>query len=273
MKATILGASGFIGSHLARHLEMSHNNSVMTPGRDEVFDIGSDLGCVFYCVGLTADFRKQPVNTVDAHVAYLLKVLRHTSFQSFVYLSSARVYLGAEQTTEDSEIRVRSDDCEQIYNLSKLMGESLCLNCGHDNMHVVRLSNVLGDGGSQSPCFLTSIIDMALQEGHVTLHSSLESCKDFIYIDDVVDILPRIPRGKGRKIYNVASGKNVTNLEIIECVSSVTGSTYDVIEDAPTISFPKIAIDRIAQEYGFAPQSVMDILPEVIRRTGQRLGI
>lgn len=250
---------------------MSHNNSIMTPGRDEVFDIGSDLGCVFYCVGVTADFRKQPMNTVDAHVAYLLKVLRHTSFQSFVYLSSARVYLGAEQTCEDSEIRVRSDDFEQIYNLSKLMGESLCLNCGHDNMHVVRLSNVLGNGGPQSPCFLSSIIDMAVQEGHVTLHSSLESSKDFIYIDDVVDILPKIPRAKGRNIYNVASGKNITNKEIVECINSTTGSTYDVMENAPTISFPKISINRITQEYQFAPQNVMEILPEIIRKTKMRL--
>ncbi len=53
---------------------------------------GADLGHAFYCIGLTADFRSRPFETIEAHCGLLKEVLSGSRFSSFVYLSSTRVY-------------------------------------------------------------------------------------------------------------------------------------------------------------------------------------
>src|SRR3954470_22708673 len=87
---TILGGSGFIGSALVERLAKI-GLSCQAPDRGQKLT-GKKLGDVIYCVGLTADFRSRPLETVDAHVCHLLHVLRDGDFESLVYLSSTRVY-------------------------------------------------------------------------------------------------------------------------------------------------------------------------------------
>ena len=65
-----------------------------------------DLGHAVYCIGLTADFRRRPQATMDAHVGVLGEVLRHGRFDSFLYLSSARLYRNAKTGAEDAAIRL-----------------------------------------------------------------------------------------------------------------------------------------------------------------------
>ena len=68
MKATVLGGQGFIGGHLVSHLR-STGGHCWVPGRDDPEVLRRELGSVFYCVGLTADFRARPFATIDAHAA------------------------------------------------------------------------------------------------------------------------------------------------------------------------------------------------------------
>lgn len=74
MKFTILGSSGFIGSELINLLK---KNSIefITPSRDYVFSKDINLGHAIYCIGLTADFRKKPMETIKAHVCKLIECL------------------------------------------------------------------------------------------------------------------------------------------------------------------------------------------------------
>ena len=92
-QATVIGAFGFIGRHLSRHLQRQ-GFDVHEASRDERSWPDGSLGHVFYCAGLTADFAQRPHDTVDAHVALLDRVLRQQRFASLVYLSSTRLYDG-----------------------------------------------------------------------------------------------------------------------------------------------------------------------------------
>ena len=58
---TVLGASGFVGGALARVLREG-GAQVCTPARGESL-AGRELGHVFYCIGMTADFRRWPFHT------------------------------------------------------------------------------------------------------------------------------------------------------------------------------------------------------------------
>ena len=142
MRYTILGGRGFIGTRLATHLR-SLGHEVWVPERDDPAMFSAPLGRVFYCIGLTADFRQRLLDTVDAHVCLLNRVLRSGNFDSLLYLSSTRVYAGAGSTHEGANLVVSPLLPGDLYNLSKLMGESVCLASGGP-AKVVRLSNVYG---------------------------------------------------------------------------------------------------------------------------------
>src|SRR5450631_61417 len=73
MKYTVLGAEGFIGSHVARRLaERQIPHQTLT--RDILDHLDQPLGHLLYCIGLTADFRERPFDTVEAHVHVLSQI-------------------------------------------------------------------------------------------------------------------------------------------------------------------------------------------------------
>ena len=121
MKAAVFGAHGFIGRHLCGHLR-SEGWEVLALGRGDDAWRGQPLGHIFYCVGLTADFRSHPFETIDAHVSFATEVLRQADFESFLYCSSTRVYAGCERAIETARLEVDPSDPSDLYNLSKLMG-------------------------------------------------------------------------------------------------------------------------------------------------------
>jgi nucleoside-diphosphate-sugar epimerase len=266
---TIFGATGFIGSRLAGHLRQQ-GHDVFTPARDSLISPTLFLGHAIYCIGLTANFRGRPFATVDAHVGRLREILEHGQFRSFTYLSSTRVYKNASITAEDAPLLLRPEDPDDLYNTSKVMGEALCLNCGRPETKVVRLSNVFGpDSGSEN--FLSSTVRAAIAEGRIVLRTAADSAKDYVAIDDVVGMLPKISEQGRVRIYNLASGVNTTHGRIIDAVRSATGCSVVYEAGAPKIEFPPISIARIRQEFHFVPALVLDQLPDLVRQMKEKL--
>ena len=259
---TILGASGFIGSHLVKHLN-SEGHSCHAPAKGE--DISkANLGNVIYCIGLTADFRTKPFETINAHVCCLVEALTRYTYDSFVYLSSTRVY-GAREAIAHEEDVIHCQPLSpcDLYNISKIMGESACFAAGKENVRVVRLSNVYGYD-SQSENFIFSLIRDALRKKKILLNTTLDSSKDHINVHDVVKILPQIALKGKQKIYNVASGENVSAGQIVDRLGSRTGCSVAVAADAERISFPNIYIGRIKKEFEFKHSRILDDLEQLI---------
>jgi len=265
MRFTVLGASGFIGSHLVSHLMGLEGVECSTPSKNDPVIFEEDLGNVIYSIGLTADFRERPFDTVRAHVCRLVDVLEKANFNSLLYLSSTRVYGRISDGCEESILKVDPQSTNDLYNLSKLMGESLCLSSRHPDVRIARLSNVCGyDDSSQN--FLSTIIKDAVERKEIELRIGLLSEKDYIEIDDVVRILPQIAASGQYNIYNVASGINVSNKQLIDRLQRLTACSVQVVGVAPDIIFPKINIERIQNEFDFRPSSVLDSLNDLVNR-------
>ncbi len=262
MRFTILGASGFIGSHLQGYL-VELGNEVLTPPRAAPSVFKDDLGSVIYCIGLTADFREKPFDTVRAHICYLSDVLEKAHFDSLLYLSSTRVYANMPSTSEDQVLTVNPQDPDDLYDLSKLMGESLCFSCGRPNVRVARLSNVYGLDFT-NPMFIFSVIRDAVDKKKVTLSISLDSEKDYVSINDVVKLLREIAIRGHHRLYNIASGVNTTNRELLQSIQSITGCTLEVAGNAEKIVYPKVSISRIREEFGFSPASLDDAIAPMV---------
>jgi nucleoside-diphosphate-sugar epimerase len=251
---TILGATGFVGRALVKELEKSEI-PYFAPTREENID-GKNLGDVIYSIGLTADFRKRPFDTVEAHVGKLSEFLQKAQFDSFTYLSSTRVYLDNKErkVNENTLISTNIQDPNSIFNTSKLAGEALTLNCGQNKGKVIRLSNIYGDDFT-SENFITSIIKEGIGQKKIVFKTTLDSAKDFISLPDAVHLILKIATDGKDKIYNVASGKRTTNIDIVSKIQQLRAWKIDVSPDAEKIVFPNVDISRVKKEFKFKPSS------------------
>jgi len=263
MRFTVLGASGFIGRHLVASLKAA-GYEVFAPARGDLEVFQHPLGTVIYAIGVTADFRSRPFDTVKAHVSFLADLLERADFDSMVYLSSTRLYSGTTNGHVDARFSVAPHDPSDLYNLSKLMGESLCLSCGRPGMKVVRLSNVIGTGDSGSENFLFSLVREA-QAGKIVLRTDPASAKDYIRIEDVVEILPKIALHGRATIYNLASGIQVSHREWISLLAAMTGCGVEAMPGAPHVGVSPIDIRLIQEEFGFVARPIFDVLPELMK--------
>ncbi|HOI55242.1 MAG TPA: NAD(P)-dependent oxidoreductase [Phycisphaerae bacterium] len=262
MRFTVLGASGFIGSHVAAHLRARGAECYM-PGRDEPLADAGHLGHVLFCIGVTADFRRRPLDAVRAHVCRLLDVLEGGRFESLLYLSSSRVYAGADSGSEDATFRVSPRSLSDVYNLSKLTGEAACFATDRPTVRVARLSNVYG-GNWDSENFLMAVIRQAVDAGRVVLQTDWESAKDYVGIHEVAPLLCDIAERGQARLYNVASGVRVSNRNLGDALRRVTGCDLTVATGAPHVVFPPIDTSRVKEEFGFRPASVLDAVDDLV---------
>jgi len=261
MKFTVFGATGFIGRHLARRL-IRRGHEVAVPTRSEIPHLPQKLGHVIYAIGLTSDFRTRPFDTITAHVTLLADLMQKYSFDSFLYLSSTRVYT-QEPTHENVVLSVNPYNRSDLYNLSKLTGEAICLNSGCPQVRVARLANVIGEASLQPDTFVGEIC-AAANSGEINLRSAIETRKDYIWIDDVTELLINIAIRGASRVYNVASGQQVSHQDLVAALARLTNCRVNVETNAPDLSFPAIDISRISQEFSFKPTSVLSRLSEIV---------
>lgn len=263
MNFTLIGGTGFIGSALAARLR-AQGHEVATPQRGHTEWTSRALGHVIYAAGVTADFRLRPFDTLRAHTTLLAELLEQARFESLLYLSSARIYRHSESGDEDAAIRVRSQDPEALYDLTKLAGEALCHASGRAQVRIARLTNVVGaDFGSRN--FLFDLIRAACDHGQVELRSAPASAKDYVLLDDVLEMLPRIALQGRQSCYNLGGGRQLRHDEVLAPLLAASGARLSVREDAPLIGGPAVDIGRLRREFGYAPAAVLPRIPDLVQ--------
>lgn len=257
---TILGAGGMIGSALAASLgQQGHDvRRVDRAGLPRLLGSGEPAGHVISCIGLTGDFRTRPYATAEAHVGVTAACLAGLRCDSFLFLSSTRVYARAATTQEDTPLPCLPSDPSDLYNLSKLTGEALCLADPRPTCRVVRLSNVYGPGADDT--FLGQVLAEGRATGAVRFRQAPASEKDYVALDTVVTALPLIAAQGRHRLYNLASGQNTSHATVAAILRRVTGWTTWFAPDAPVFGFPRIDIARVNAEFALPLRSLSDDL-------------
>jgi len=260
---TIFGATGFVGSHLSRRLEV-HGHQVRAVGRSGWPPHGANLGHVIYAIGVTADFRSRPIDTVEAHVCRLVEVLRSYSFESFLYLSSTRLYRDASSTQEAAMIAVPPGDPERLYDATKVAGEALCLTLPFPTLKVARLSNLYGPR-NHTDNFLSQVLAEGRKTGSIVIRTGPDSTKDYLHVEDACAALIEIATKGRQRIYNVASGFNVTHRELAELLGQHAGIKASFSANEADVIWPRIDMTRFATEFSWSPRQLKDAFAELTK--------
>lgn len=262
---TVVGGLGFIGRHVVEEVRRQRFEVMVTHRNTE---LGDDyLGHVIYCAGVTGDFLTRRLDTMRAHACALAEIIDRNNWDSLLYLSSTRVYYGSPDTRETTPLTVRPMDPLQLYNISKLAGEALCLSDNRPTVRVARLSNVFGHDDSAN--FLPSILRSAARSGQITLHTALESERDYVSVNDVAALLPKIALHARERIYNVASGWNTTTNELLNAIVSKIACRVEVGPDAPITRWTPISVERLGSEFPWSPRPVADAIPQLLAMYSQ----
>jgi nucleoside-diphosphate-sugar epimerase len=269
MRATVVGAAGFIGRRLVAHLR-GLGWDCRAPARDDATFVGDGLGTVFYCAGLTADYAGRPHDTVRAHVGLLNEILARSRFDALVYLSSTRLYDGLPDTgrpvDEDTPLALDPARPRHFYDLSKALGESLCRQAGGARARIARLSCVHAGAGTDDG-FLGSLLDRLAQSTPgttVTVDSTPHAVRDYVHVDDVLAALVSIGSRGTQPLYNVAGGINVGNAQLFARLGELSGCELRAARDDRPPAPPGVSIDRMRRELGWQPTPLMDRLPALV---------
>jgi len=271
--ATVIGAAGFIGKHLTPYLR-DQGFEVLEAARDTRSWLGGPMGHVFYCAGLTADFAQRPHDTVQAHVSLLSDVLQRAQFESLVYLSSTRLYDGALVDAADEATPLALDPRQprHLFDLSKALGEALCHAAGAGRARVARLSCVYRDAADADgflPQLLRSVPQAVAQVESGTpprlrVDTTPHAARDYVHLDDVLSALLLIATRGTQPLYNVASGRNLSNRELFARLRELSGCEVVAGRHQMARPSPRIDISRMRREFAWRPTCLLDRLANLL---------
>ncbi len=263
MSVTIVGASGFIGRHLAAHLR-AQGLPCRTPARGDPALFDEAHGHVIYCAGYTADFLADPAATVEAHVGLLGALLRRGRFATLTYLSSTRLYdFTDDPAREDARLRLSPHLPRNLFDLSKALGESLCIHAGRAGVRAVRLASVYADE-LDGDGFLHAVVRAARGGVDVRFDVAPDTERDYVHVEDVCRLLLAVARSGRRPIYNLASGVNVSNAALFEAVGRLAGTRLAATRPPAGAPGPRIDVTAIVEDFGLRPAPLWHHLPRLL---------
>lgn len=225
--ATVIGASGYVGTALLQSLQLK-GRSVLAPARGREHELeGLEVGDLFYCAGLTADYASHPAATAEAHIGLLGRLLERLRPRRVVYLSSTRLFDSqpGAAVSDTSALWLNPLNPRHLYDLTKAAGESLCLAMAGERARIARLSCVWSLD-AQAPGFLPGLLRQlqGLPGGASILVTSQPAlARHYIHLQDVVAALIAMAEAEDHPpITSLASASDpTTNGDLAACLESL----------------------------------------------------
>jgi len=292
MRVLVTGGAGFIGSHIAERLVreghevrvldnfFSGHRENLAGFADRVELVEGDIRDLALCERLAEGCEliyheaavvsvpysvEHPQETHDVNIQGTFNVLcaaRAKRVRRVVFACSAAVY------GEDPELPKREEMAPAPiapYAVEKITGEYY-LGVFHKLYGVetvsLRYFNVFGprqDPRSPYSGVISIFVDRLLEEGVPTLFGDGNQCRDFVYVENVVEanlLAGRVPAAAGRA-YNVACGERTTLNQLLAILARLCGREVTANYAPPRagdIRESVASIDRARSELGYTPR-------------------
>lgn len=262
-KILITGAAGFIGSQLAHVLWQKGEEVVLLDnfsyGREDnlIFDdhdfrreiLREDIcdrpmlnalcekegfDYIYHVAAITPlpDCQIDPGKAIEVNVAGTVNVLeaaRRYGAKKVIFASTSAVYENCREfPTAEGDVIPPS----LIYSGGKFAAEQFCksyVDVYGMNVTVLRFAN---DYGPHIDCLRTQppvagyIIRELFNDRVPVLHSTGEQRRDFIYVDDLIDLAIRVQNGSGFDCVNVSSNETHSINELYHMIAKIMGKEH-----------------------------------------------
>ena len=291
-KILITGAAGFIGSQLAyKFLKEGHNVTLvdnMSYGHEDnlIFD-DQDLSkglnkidirdrermedlfraikfdYVYNIAGIAPlpDCQSNPCEAIDVNVngfVNILELSRIYGVKTVIQASTNAMYENcAEFPTFEYDFPLPTLIYPNTKYCAERFAESYCDTYGM-NVCCVRFANVYGphvDCLRKQPPFVGYLIRELYYKRTPTFHSDGKQARDYIYVDDLTDLLEKVQSCKGFDAVNCSSNKSYSVRQI-----------YDVAQNIMKICIPADYVDssNYWKKYPQLYEGAYSIKPEVL---------
>ena len=218
----LVGARGYIGSHLADRLKSLSIQYIPIASRTQFYDIvnslqGESIETVYWCASAFMPNQVSAVATdgIDEFEYLCDSMNRNLSFQTLILLSS----LGQ---AKDDFLRLPEHlkDPVAMYfdNRFRLEEKFFQFDCPGA---ILRLANVYGPRVAHQYGVIASWIRSVQNAQPITVTEVLENSRDYIYIGDVIDAIIAARSSQGKDILDIGTGSKTSLSQLITIISEI----------------------------------------------------
>lgn len=294
-KVLVLGANGFVGSHVVDSLvedgysvrafdgfrsdETRFNKSddiEVYPGnflnKSEVEGAVKDVDYVFHLISTTnpATAEADPLIDIETNIQGSVSLFQACvaagGIKRVIYSSSGGTVYGEQKTEEPIH---EEDQTKPVspYGIGKLTIENYLryfnVRSGLSST-VFRIANPYGERQPRHrkqgviPIFMEKIIN----DEPITVLGDGSMVRDYIYVKDVADMMVSTLRSEPEHdVYNLGSGNGHSLSEIVKAIESVTGKTVAIEHKEAPSTFVHTSVlntDRYFDEFGRTKMASLD---------------
>lgn len=214
-----------------------------------------DTGSVISCINSPVKYEK--INENDFR--NFIRIIDSVSDCHFFLFSSCYVYPDMKNATETVLVNP-----ETTYGKLRLSQEEILKN-SELRYTILRLSNVFGYGhffnvGASGA--IEKFIDYVFTNKKITLHGDGSQNVDYLYKNELMNLLKILIKTKPQDTYNVASGKTYSIAEIAESVNNIAFEEYmkktKIVKmdiNLKIANSPKLSIRKIIKDTHWRPST------------------
>ena len=204
----------------------------------------NDIDYVFMCAANSsgaAVIENEPLTHLTPNIimnAQMLSAAYSKKVKKFVFISSNTVYPVSKNAMVETDVDFSFFEKYYIVGWMKVFSEIMCgMYSDHIknkmNTLVVRPGNIYGPfdkyGWEESKVIAALVRRFAEKQDPVDVWGDGKDIKDFIYISDFIDGLIEASFAESLvSPVNIASGKEVTINNVIDCLQKITGGTTQI---------------------------------------------
>ena len=239
-KVIVVGKNSYVGAHLTNYLQAMDSEVLPLSSSDcdflhlteviEQFDSFQNrpVSIVFLAV-----IKKDASNDYQSYldnislVNNLIKVASRTNICSIVYLSSVDVYGRGPVLPIIEQTRI---DPDTWYGLAKYTCERMLILAESVEcpITILRIPGIFGKG-SADISVIGRMVASARADGHIMISGSGETLRDYVYVDDLCELIAMLIHKKYKGVINIATGKSRTILDIAKCVGQILNIELEII--------------------------------------------
>lgn len=277
MKLLVTGASGFIGSNIIKHLNLTKEGSITVYGvgrhhllsKSECFiPIEMDLSIpgwieklpknidVVVHLAQSKNYRNFPQGAQDMFLVNikatfeLLEWSRKFGIKQFIFTSTGNVYKSKKEKLTEN------DFCEPegFYATSKYAAEILCKQyTSFFNITILRPFGVYGPG--QNSGLVTTIIEKIKNSQVLEVASNTGLYLTPLFIDDCISMMEKVikhkSRNKGFEIYNLSGDEFLSLKQMVSIIGEKLGKSVKFLSTKNSPRYFLGSNDRFKSQFDY----------------------